>query len=135
MSMTVDDWIMSKFPVFMTYMEPFTVLQRIAEIMEYTELLDKADQSNSPMERLAFVTAFAITPYSNGGRPYKPFNPILGETFQLECNNEVQFLAEQVCSVPPIGVAHAENKHFTYDIVSLPQTQFRGNSIELYPYG
>eukprot|EP00210_Caulerpa_lentillifera_P004894 g4670.t1 len=103
--------------------------------MEYTELLDKACQASSRLERLAYVTSFAITPYNNGSRAYKPFNPILGETFQLECNNGVRFLAEQVSSVPPIGVAHAENENFCYDIVSIPQTQFRGNSMELYPYG
>ncbi len=32
-------------------MEPFTILQKAAEIMEYTELLDKADQCDDPYER------------------------------------------------------------------------------------
>ena len=36
---------------------------------------------------------------------------------------------------PPIGAAHAENAHFTYDIVSAPKTKFLGNSADIYPYG
>lgn len=46
--------------------------------------------------RLAIVLAFAVTPYGAIERPWKPFNPILGETFELHCGNNVQFLAEQV---------------------------------------
>lgn len=41
------------------------------------------------------MAAFAITPYGAIERPWKPFNPILGETFELECGNNVHFLAEQ----------------------------------------
>ncbi len=32
-------------------MEPVTILQKAAEIMEYTELLDKANACSDPMER------------------------------------------------------------------------------------
>lgn len=45
---------------------------------------------------MAYITAFAITPYGAIERAWKPFNPILGETFELECGNQVRFLAEQV---------------------------------------
>lgn len=34
-----------------------------------------------------------------------------------------------------MSVAHAENAHFTYDIVSAPATKFQGNSLEVYPKG
>lgn len=32
-------------------MEPLSMLQRMAEIMEYTELLDQADKEPDPMEQ------------------------------------------------------------------------------------
>lgn len=32
-------------------MEPYTMLQKVAEIMEYTELLDKAAQTEDEFER------------------------------------------------------------------------------------
>lgn len=41
-------------------MEPFTILQKAAEIMEYTELLDSADQCEDPHERC--LTAFYTHP-------------------------------------------------------------------------
>eukprot|EP00210_Caulerpa_lentillifera_P008633 g8236.t1 len=127
--------VMSLMSVPVWIMEPFTVLQKMAEIMEYTDLLDKANSATEPMLRLAYVTAFAITPYGAIERPWKPFNPILGETFELECGNQVRFLAEQVSHHPPIAAAHAENEHFIYDIVSAPKTKFLGNSAEIYPCG
>ncbi len=34
-------------------MEPFTILQKAAEIMEYTDLLDSADSTADPYDRLA----------------------------------------------------------------------------------
>ena len=38
-------------------MEPYTILQKVAEIMEYTELLDTAASTEDPYERSAHVTA------------------------------------------------------------------------------
>ena len=32
-------------------MEPYTMLQKVAEIMEYTELLDRAANTEDPYER------------------------------------------------------------------------------------
>uniref|UniRef100_A0A7S0RQA2 Oxysterol-binding protein n=1 Tax=Chlamydomonas leiostraca TaxID=1034604 RepID=A0A7S0RQA2_9CHLO len=116
-------------------MEPFTILQKAAEIMEYTELLDKADQCSDPHERFAFLAAYCVSPFGAAERAWKPFNPILGETFELEIGNGVRYLAEQVSHHPPVCAAHAENAHFMYDLVSAPTTKFLGNSLEVYPYG
>lgn len=64
--------------------EPISALQRIAEELEYSELLDRAVAADDPMERLTLVAVFAISTY--GGNKYrvtrKPFNPLLGETFE-----------------------------------------------------
>lgn len=64
--------------------EPISALQRIAEELEYTELLDRAVAASDPIERLTLVGVFAISTY--GGNKYrvtrKPFNPLLGETFE-----------------------------------------------------
>ncbi|KAK9830605.1 hypothetical protein WJX81_004342 [Elliptochloris bilobata] len=117
-------------------MEPYTMLQKVAEIMEYTELLDRAAVTEDPYERLAWVTAFCIGPFGGNERTWKPFNPILGETFELDLGeNSVRFLAEQVSHHPPIAAAHAENERWVYDIVSAPTTKFLGNSVDIYPVG
>jgi hypothetical protein len=41
----------------------------------------------------------------------------------------------QVSHHPPMGAAHCENEHFTYDITSKLKTKFLGNSLEVYPVG
>jgi hypothetical protein len=47
--------------------------------------------------RLAWVAAFCMGPFGGNERTWKPFNPILGETFELDLpSNGVRFLAEQV---------------------------------------
>ncbi|GLI60079.1 hypothetical protein VaNZ11_002110 [Volvox africanus] len=116
-------------------MEPFTILQKAAEIMEYTDLLDKADATEDEFDRFAWVAAYCVSPFGAAERAWKPFNPILGETFELEVGDGVRYLAEQVSHHPPICAAHAENSHFKYDLVSAPTTRFLGNSLEVYPYG
>ncbi len=42
------------------------------------------------------MTAFCMGPFGGNERTWKPFNPILGETFELDQANNVRFLAEQV---------------------------------------
>ncbi|CAL5227744.1 g10760 [Coccomyxa viridis] len=117
-------------------MEPYTILQKVAEIMEYTDALDRAAATEDPYERLAWVAGFCIGPFGGNERTWKPFNPILGETFELDLpTNGVRFLAEQVSHHPPISAAHAENDKWVYDIVSAPSTKFMGNSVEIYPVG
>ena len=71
----------------------------MCEELEYSELLDKAAEVDDPYERMVYIAAFAVSSY---GSSYfragsKPFNPILGETY--ECIREdkgFRFIAEQV---------------------------------------
>jgi hypothetical protein len=53
--------------------------------------------------RLAFVAAFAISLYPNNIRTSKPFNPLLGETFEYVNEKKFKFVAEQVSHHPPVG--------------------------------
>jgi hypothetical protein len=49
---------------------------------------------------MAHVAAFLVAPFGCCERAWKPFNPLLGETFELEGlgpNKDGRFLAEQVC--------------------------------------
>lgn len=116
-------------------MEPFSILQKAAEIMEYTELLDTANKCTDPLERHAWVVAYTVTPFGASERAWKPFNPILGETFELQIGQGVKYVAEQVSHHPPICAAYAENASFKYQLVSAPTTRFLGNSLEVNPLG
>lgn len=47
--------------------------------------------------RLAWVLGFTMGPFGNIERPWKPFNPILGETFEYARPAKgMKFIAEQV---------------------------------------
>lgn len=71
------------FPV--TTNEPVSALQSMAESMQYTELLDQAVKMSDSSEKLLYVTVFAITTYAKYKyrASRKPFNPLLGETYEL----------------------------------------------------
>eukprot|EP00270_Netrium_digitus_P002669 TRINITY_DN1302_c0_g1_i3.p1 TRINITY_DN1302_c0_g1~~TRINITY_DN1302_c0_g1_i3.p1 ORF type:complete len:478 (+),score=107.77 TRINITY_DN1302_c0_g1_i3:23-1435(+) len=115
--------------------EPMTMLQKMAELMEYTELLNKADETDDASMRLVYTAAWAISAYTAFHRTWKPFNPILGETYELANYNGIQFIAEQVSHHPPISAGHGENEHFAYDCTSKVKTKFLGNSLYVYPVG
>ncbi|GLT89573.1 hypothetical protein SLE2022_075510 [Rubroshorea leprosula] len=115
--------------------EPMTMLQKMAELMEYSYLLDMADECEDPYMRLVYATSWAISVYYACQRTWKPFNPILGETYELVNHGGITFIAEQVSHHPPMSAGHAENKHFIYDITSKLKTKFLGNSIDIYPIG
>lgn len=126
--------------------EPTTTLQRIGEIFEHGHrLLVLADNEPDPAMRMAYVAAFAVANYAGSERTLKPFNPILGETFECvgggddegdgsSSNNRFYLLAEQVSHHPPIGAACAEcPAHYQYAITSAPRTKFHGNSVSIFP--
>lgn len=48
-----------------SFNEPLTLLQRMAEELEYYDLLSEAVKSQDPVERLCFVAAFAVSGYAN----------------------------------------------------------------------
>ncbi|XVF76645.1 hypothetical protein PTKIN_Ptkin13bG0283200 [Pterospermum kingtungense] len=115
--------------------EPMSMLQKMAELMEYSYLLDMADECEDPYMRLVYSTSWAISVYYALQRTWKPFNPILGETYEMVNHGGISFIAEQVSHHPPMSAAHAENEHFIYDISSKVKTKFLGNSIDIYPLG
>ena len=110
---------LSKISMPVTLNEPLSALQRLCEELEYSELLDEAASLDNIYDRMVWskysntsilplrhhdviqvkVAAFAVSSFAlnfhRAGR--KPFNPILGETY--ECVREdkgFKFIAEQV---------------------------------------
>jgi len=63
--------------------------------------LEKSGKIKDPMERLKYSTTFAITTVHMAVAQLKPFNPILGETFQCKIA-DTQFFMEQTSHHPPI---------------------------------
>ncbi|KAI5699622.1 hypothetical protein M8J75_005933 [Diaphorina citri] len=118
--------------------EPLNMLQRMCEELEYSELLDKAAELSDPYERMVYVAAFAVSSYGSSyfRAASKPFNPLLGETY--ECVREdkgFKFVAEQVSHHPPVSVCHAESKNFIFWQDVRIKTKFWGKSMEFQPNG
>ncbi|KAJ6531434.1 Oxysterol-binding protein-domain-containing protein [Mycena vulgaris] len=123
------------FPVF--FNEPTSMLQRMAEDMEFSECLDVAAKERDAHRRIAFVAAFAMSNYSSTiGRIAKPFNPMLGETFEyVRIDKEYRYLSEQVSHHPPISACMAESPYWRYFGEVDAQNKFMGKSFEIRPTG
>lgn len=79
--------------------EPLSMLQRLTEDLEYSELLDRAARCDSSLEQMCLVAAFSVSSYSTTvHRTAKPFNPLLGETYELDRLEEYGYrsISEQV---------------------------------------
>ncbi|GFR85324.1 oxysterol-binding protein, partial [Elysia marginata] len=76
---------LSKIPMPVNFNEPLSMLQRIMEEMEYGEILDQAARCQDSAEQMAWVAAFTVSAYATTlFRVGKPFNPLLGETFEFD---------------------------------------------------
>ncbi|KAI5119210.1 hypothetical protein M0805_007721 [Coniferiporia weirii] len=123
------------FPVF--FNEPTSMLQRMAEDMEFSECLDAASAESDPLKRIAFVAAFAMSNYSSTiGRIAKPFNPMLSETFEYtRLDKHYRYVSEQVSHHPPISACWAESPSWHYFGEVDAQNKFMGKSFEIRPTG
>jgi len=72
--------------------------------MEYYSLLERAVKAPTSLERLCHLAAYALSPYSSAQRrSHKPFNPMLGETFEWEQEGHYRMMVEQVWIDPNPG--------------------------------
>ncbi|VEL34468.1 unnamed protein product [Protopolystoma xenopodis] len=81
------------------FSEPLSMLQRLTEDFEYASLLDRAAACTESLEAMTYVAAFTVSAYATTSvRTNKPFNPLLGETFECDRTDDMGWrsLAEQV---------------------------------------
>lgn len=129
---------MTRMTLPVSFNECTNLLQRSAEDMEYTDLLDKAATIvDDPGERMAYVAAFAASSYSSTiDRVAKPFNPLLGETFEYaRPDMGYRMFSEQVSHHPPIGAMMAESPRWDFYGASNVKSKFTGRSFDINPLG
>ncbi|XP_043939993.1 oxysterol-binding protein 1 [Protopterus annectens] len=130
---------LSKIPMPVNFNEPLSMLQRLTEDLEYHDLLDRAAKCENSFEQMCFVAAFTVSSYSTTVfRTGKPFNPLLGETFELDRRDEDGYwsLCEQVSHHPPAAAHHAESKHgWTLRQEIAIASKFRGKYLSIMPLG
>ncbi|XP_076352745.1 oxysterol-binding protein-related protein 2-like [Tachypleus tridentatus] len=117
---------LSKITMPVVFNEPLSFLQRLTEYMEYSVLLKRADECDNPVDRIEYVAAFAVSALaSNWERLGKPFNPLLGETYELVREDlGFKIICEQVSHHPPISAFYADSPHFTFSGSIHPKLKF-----------
>lgn len=121
--------------------EPISLLQRVSEQLEYSSLLDAAASHHlDRTDRLLYITAFAISTFSNARLKErairKPFNPMLGETFELIREDQgFRLLAEKVSHRPVRMACQAESQTWSFSQSPMPTQKFWGKSVELITEG
>uniref|UniRef100_A0A8C1PB39 Oxysterol-binding protein n=1 Tax=Cyprinus carpio TaxID=7962 RepID=A0A8C1PB39_CYPCA len=130
---------LSKIPMPVNFNEPLSMLQRLSEDLEYYELLDRAAKCQSSLEQMCYVAAFTVSSYSTTvHRTGKPFNPLLGETFELDRVQESGYrsLCEQVSHHPPAAAHHAiSERGWTLRQEIALASKFRGKYLSIMPLG
>lgn len=124
--------------------EPISLMQRMAEHLEYANMLNTASAHKNPIQRLLYVTAFAVSYFSSSRAKErairKPFNPMLGETFELlRTENEVpggfRLLVEKVSHRPVVLALQADSANWSFSQTPAPTQKFWGKSAELITDG
>uniref|UniRef100_A0A7M6DRP8 Oxysterol-binding protein n=1 Tax=Clytia hemisphaerica TaxID=252671 RepID=A0A7M6DRP8_9CNID len=129
---------LSKIPMPVNFSEPLSMTQRLTEELEYSELLDKAATCQTSIEQICYIAAFSISCYASTAiRTGKPFNPLLGETYELDRTNDKGWtsLAEQVSHHPPSLAHHAEGRGWTLWQNFTMSSKFRGKYLLVTPLG
>ena len=126
---------LSKIAVPVYFNEPLSFLQRFSEDFTYSDLLTYAADQSDPCIRLAYVTTWLVSQYSfTVGRTMKPFNPVLGETFELETHG-FHLISEQVSHHPPISAVYCDHEKFQSWGCTEVKSSFKGTSLLVSPTG
>uniref|UniRef100_A0AAR2KZF3 Oxysterol-binding protein n=1 Tax=Pygocentrus nattereri TaxID=42514 RepID=A0AAR2KZF3_PYGNA len=130
---------LSKIPMPVNFNEPLSMLQRLTEDLEYSELLDRAARCVCTLEQMCLVAAFSVSSYSTTvHRIGKPFNPLLGETYELDRLEESGYrsICEQVSHHPPAAAHHVMSQRgWTLWQEITIDSKFRGKYISIMPLG
>ncbi|KAL0119238.1 hypothetical protein PUN28_009669 [Cardiocondyla obscurior] len=129
---------LSKIPMPVNFSEPLSMLQRLTEDYEYADILDRAAECTDSYEQMAFVAAFTVSSYATtAARTGKPFNPLLGETYECDRTDDLGWraISEQVSHHPPMLAQHCEGKKWRCWQEFTMASKFRGKYLQVIPLG
>ena len=106
---------LSRVPMPVLINEPISMLQKTSEMMTNVSILETAanTQPTDSLKRLIYAAIFTLVQFDlQKTRQRKPFNPLMGETFELVQEN-YRYVAEQVSHHPPISAFCYQGSGFT----------------------
>jgi hypothetical protein len=107
-------------------------LERIPDQWAYLPLyLGKAAAETDPVQRLKYVVAMSVAGLHYTCRMDKPFNPVLGETYQGVYSDGTEVFLEQTSHHPPVSswVIVGPNNSFKFSGSGVPVAKFKANSM------
>ncbi|KAA8494711.1 Oxysterol-binding protein 11 [Porphyridium purpureum] len=117
-------------------MEPSSALTRMAESLEFCELLDKAAACDEPIMRNTLVTTFIMSAFAHSARTGKPFVPVVGETFEFfDETRSIDMIAEHVSDHPSVSVSNIKGRGWMMGEVVDVVAMYQGNAIEVKSRG
>ncbi|EFC45762.1 oxysterol-binding protein 1a [Naegleria gruberi] len=128
------DLVSVSLPVYI--FEPRSFLQRLPDIWAFHSLLTDAADQKDPVQRFIRIIAFGIAGLHQTCVQKKPFNPILGETFEgsfshsSDPSKDIHLFVEQTSHHPPITAYEAQGKDFRLHGYCGYQASIRGNALK-----
>ncbi|XP_037416719.1 oxysterol-binding protein-related protein 1C-like, partial [Triticum dicoccoides] len=103
----------------------------------YASYISMLNTQGDSVMRILSVAAFVVSSYaSTDGRSCKPFNPLLGETYEADYPDKgLRFFSEKVSHHPMVVACHCEGNGWRFWADSNLKSKFWGRSIQLDPVG
>ena len=116
--------------------EPISMLQKIGEVSKNCSIMDLAVQEKTDdFRRMALISIFFVSQYAEVYlRVRKPFNPILGETYEI-IQPGYRYICEQVSHHPPVTAFHLDGLGYTLQGDTVVHGGLRGASLEYTTVG
>lgn len=95
----------------------------------------RAAECTDGYEQMAYVAAFTISSYSTtASRTGKPFNPLLGETYECDRIDDLGWraISEQVSHHPPMLAQHCEGRKWRCWQEFTMASKFRGKYLQVF---
>ncbi|CAL5225287.1 g8086 [Coccomyxa viridis] len=113
--------------------EPRSYLQKLADVWVYSRMLSTAAAQEDPVLRMKWVLTWFVAGLQHAFQSWrKPFNPILGETWQATLGDGSNVYFEQISHHPPVSAFQLIGPDGEYQYVgySQPEVQYKGNAVK-----
>lgn len=127
---------LSRITMPVTFNEPLSLLQRTVAFIEYKELFELANKCEDKGLQCAYIlSAFFILYSGTVGTSKKPFNPLLGETYEILGEDGLRMISEQVSHHPPVSAFWGENSEFRVQGYMFMNTEISMQGFQINPVG
>lgn len=113
--------------------EPRSYLEKLTDVWVHTKYLKEAAGTEDPVEQMRLIVAWFISGMQFVFLGFKkPFNPILGETWQGISDSGLRIYVEQISHHPPISAFEADmpDGSFVFRGLSEPTASFSGKTVK-----